>query len=385
MSALEWLSGQLNVVVLYTVPFLVVLTVIIFFHELGHFLVARWCGVKVDAFSIGFGREIFGFTDSKGTRWKFAWLPLGGYVKFFDDEDVMSTQPAEADRPADPAAREGSFHDKPLIQRAAVVAAGPIANFLLAIVIFAGIFGFVGRTITSAKVDEIVAGSAAEAAGFQVGDVIKSIDGTTIESFSDMQRIVSINAGNQLIFVVERGGVPVTLEATPRREERIDQLGTKTPVGLLGISRKTGQGDVTVERLGPGAALWMGVKETWFVIERTFAFFKGLIGGSESADQLGGPLRIAQYSAALYSISLTAYINLAAVLSVSIGLLNLFPIPMLDGGHLLYYAIEAIRGKPLSERVIQMGFKFGMVAVLMLMIFATWQDLLQIRDRIGAF
>lgn len=385
MTTVDWLQSQLEVVFLYTVPFLVVLTAIIFFHELGHFLVARWCGVKVDAFSIGFGREIFGYTDRKGTRWKIGWLPLGGYVKFFDDEDVMSTQPLERDRPVDPEARSFSFHEKPLWQRAAVVAAGPIANFLLAIVIFAAIFGLVGRTMTAAKVDEIQAGSAAEAAGFQVGDVIKSIEGSRVESFSDLQRFVSINAGNELTFEVERAGESLTIRATPRREERVDQLGTRTPVGLLGISRKSGEGDIVVERLGPGAALWMGVTETWFVIDRTFAFFKGLIAGSESADQLGGPLRIAQYSAALYSISFTAYVNLAAVLSVSIGLLNLFPIPMLDGGHLLYYGIEAIRGKPMSERVMQMGFKFGMVAVLMLMIFATWQDLLQIRDRIGAF
>ncbi|HSG34425.1 MAG TPA: RIP metalloprotease RseP, partial [Sphingomonadaceae bacterium] len=307
------------------------------------------------------------------------------YVKFFDDEDIISTQPANPERPTDPEASRGSFHEKPLPQRAAIVAAGPIANFLLAIVIFASIFAIVGRTVTAAKVDEIQAGSAAEAAGFQIGDVIKSIDGTVIESFSDLQRIVSVNAENELIFVIDRGGVPVTLRATPKLENRVDQLGTRTPVGLLGISRKTGEGDVVVERLGPGAALWAGVKETWFVIERTFSFFKGLVAGRESAEQLGGPLRIAQYSAALYSISFAAYVNLAAVLSVSIGLLNLFPIPMLDGGHLLYYGIEAIRGKPLSERVIQMGFKFGMAAVLMLMIFATWQDLLQIRDRIGAF
>jgi regulator of sigma E protease len=385
MNTVDWLLSQLDVVVLYTVPFLVVLTVIIFFHEMGHFLVARWCGVKVDAFSIGFGREILGFTDSKGTRWKVGWLPLGGYVKFFDDEDIMSTQPVDPDRPVDPEARRVSFHEKPLWQRAAIVAAGPIANFLLAIVIFAAIFGFVGRTVTAAKVDEIQAGSAAEIAGFQVGDVIKSIDGAVIESFAVLQRFVSIRAGNELTFGVERDGAPITLRATPKREERVDQLGTKTPVGLLGISRKTAEGDIVVERLGPGAAVWMGVKETWFVIDRTFAFLKGLVAGRESAEQLGGPLRIAQYSAALYSISLTAYINLAAVLSVSIGLLNLFPIPMLDGGHLLYYAIEAIRGKPMSERMIQMGFKFGMAAVLMLMIFATWQDLLQIRDRIGAF
>ena len=377
MELLADLQSHLNSVFTYTVPFLFVLTVIIFFHELGHFMVARWCGVKVDAFSIGFGREIFGFTDRKGTRWKFAWIPLGGYVKFFDDENVSSTPAGHDTIRNDAEADEGSFHTKPLHQRAAVVAAGPIANFILAIVIFAGIFATVGRPITAAQVDQITPGSAADAAGFVVGDVVRSVDGTQIENFGELQRIVSTNADVELVFIVDRGGEQVTVKATPELKEIKDSLGNTLRLGLLGISRNNEPGDMKMETVPVSSAVWLGVKETWFVIDRTVNFFGGLIAGTENADQLGGPLRIAQVSGQLASVSIVALINLAAILSVSIGFLNLLPIPVLDGGHLVYYAIEAIRGRPLSERVMQMGFRFGLAAVLMLMIFATWNDLLR--------
>ncbi len=377
MDIFAGLQGHLNTVFLNTVPFLFVLTVIIFFHELGHFAVARWCGVKVDAFSIGFGREIFGRTDSQGTRWKLCWIPLGGYVKFFDDSDVSSSPGSQDQAENALSASEGGFHGKPLGQRAAIVAAGPIANFILAIVIFAGIFTFVGRPVSPPRVDDIKPGSAAELAGFEIGDIIVEIDGESIKAFADLQRKVSISPDQSLTFVVDRGGENVTLSATPLLNESKDRFGNSYRRGLLGISHKMKPGDVVVEKYNILEATWMGTKETWFVVERTFSFFGGLIGGTEKADQLGGPLRIAQVSGQLASISITALVNLAAVLSVSIGLLNLFPIPVLDGGHLLYYGIEAIRGKPLSDRVLQAGFKFGLAAVLMLMIFATWNDLMQ--------
>ncbi len=373
------MQGLMNTVFLNTVPFLFVLTIIIFFHELGHFLVARWCGVKVDAFSIGFGSEIFGFNDSKGTRWKLCWIPLGGYVKFFDDADVSSSPGARTDADQEKtASSEGGFHGKPLGQRAAIVAAGPIANFILAIVIFAGIYMFVGKPISPPRVDSIQPGSVAEQAGFKVGDVVVRIDGGEIEAFSDLQRVVSTSPGKSLVFDIDRGGAPVSLEATPLMTESTDAFGNKFRRGLLGISHQMKPEDVVVERYGPATALWMGAKESWFVVDRTFSFFSGLIGGTEKADQLGGPIRIAQVSGQLASVSFTALVNLAAVLSVSIGLLNLFPIPVLDGGHLLYYAIEAVRGRPLSDRVLQAGFKFGLVAVLTLMIFATWNDFMQL-------
>ena len=375
MDLLTILQSHLNTIFIYTIPFLFVLTVIIFFHELGHFLVARWCGVKVDAFSIGFGPEIFGFTDRRGTRWKFAWIPLGGYVKFFDDENAVSTPPAGGIQSEKPSGDDGNFHNKPLIQRAAVVAAGPIANFLLAIVIFAGIFAFIGKPVSTPRVDSVRADSAAALAGFKAGDIVKSIDGAQIETFAELQRRVSTSPGIEMEFVVDRGGEPVTLTAAPRRKEVEDAHGNTFRIGLLGISRDTDQGETLLEPVPLPAALWLGVKETWFVIDRTFSFFGGLVAGTENADQLGGPLRIAQVSGQLANVSFTALIQLVAVLSVSIGFLNLLPIPILDGGHLVYYGIEAVRGRPLSERAMQMGFRVGLAAVLMLMIFATWNDL----------
>lgn len=359
----------------YIIPFLFVLTIIVFFHELGHFVVARWCGVKVEVFSVGFGRELFGFNDKHGTRWKFSWIPLGGYVKFFGDEGAASTPDTEKLKDMNAADKSGSFHHKGILARSAVVAAGPIANFLLAIVIFAGIFMLFGRHVTAPVADAVVAGSAAEEAGFKNGDVIKSIDGKEIETFGEMQRIVSASADRKLVFVVERGGERVTLTATPRRTEQKDGFGNTHRMGQLGIKRETTRGNVTRERFGPGAALVAGAEETWFVIARTMSYLYELVVGREEADQLGGPLRIAQMSGQVASVSFAALLNLAAVLSVSIGLINLFPVPMLDGGHLVFYLIEAVRGKPLSERAQEYGFRIGFALVIMLMVFATWNDL----------
>src|SRR5690606_17779351 len=258
MDLIADFSGGIGAFLSYAVPFLFVLTVIVFFHELGHFLVARWCGVRVEVFSVGFGPEIFGYTDRRGTRWKFSWVPLGGYVKFFGDEGVASTPDRDGLRELDSRSIEASFHHKPVGKRAAVVAAGPIANFILAIVIFALIFMFVGRHVTAARVDDIQAGSAAEAAGFMIGDVVKRIDGEAIESFSEMQRIVSISAGETLQIEVERDGKLVTLTAVPKEQEITDRFGNTHRVGLLGITRNF-EGDVTVERYGPLTAPWMGV------------------------------------------------------------------------------------------------------------------------------
>jgi regulator of sigma E protease len=362
----------------YIVPFLFVLTIVVFFHELGHFFVARRCGVRVLVFSVGFGPELFGFTDRHGTRWKVAAIPLGGYVKFFGDENAASVPDAAAVAGMTEAERRESFFHKPVAQRMAVVAAGPIANFLLAIVIFAGIFMFYGKQTTSARVDSVQAGSAAAAAGFQPGDLIVAIDGRPIESFSDMQRIVSSRAGQKLEFAVDRGGARQTFTAVPALKEVKDNFGNVHRIGVLGISRSMAPGDVKVHKVGPLDAIVMGVGETWFVIERTMSYLSGVVVGRESADQLGGPIRIAQVSGQVATAGMVALIHLAAVLSVSIGLLNLFPIPLLDGGHLLFYLIEAIRGRPLSERAQEMGFRIGLAIVLMLMIFATFNDILHL-------
>ena len=356
----------------YALPFLFVLTIVVFFHELGHFWVARRCGVKIDAFSIGFGPELFGFYDRHGTRWRFAAIPLGGYVRFFGDDSAASTPDQTALSRMNDAERKQSFFYKPVAQRAAIVAAGPIANFILAILIFAGIFMLYGKQATPARVDTVIAESAAAKAGLRSGDLVLTIDGKKIETFTDMQRIVSISPGQKLEFVIDRDGKQLALNATPTLDEHKDRFGNVTRVGRLGITAQMG----APVRVGPLAAVSMGVAETWFVVDRTFAYIGGIFAGRESADQLGGPLRIAQVSGQVASISFTALMHLTAVLSVSIGLLNLFPVPMLDGGHLMFYAYEALRGRPLSEKAQEMGFRIGLALVIMLMVFATWNDLL---------
>jgi regulator of sigma E protease len=362
----------------YAIPFLFVLTIVVFFHELGHFLIARWAGVKVLTFSLGFGPELVGFDDRHGTRWKISAIPLGGYVKFFGDDTEASTPSAEALARMSEEEKAGSFHHKKVGPRAAIVAAGPIANFLLAIVIFTCLFTFYGKPSTSARVDKVEANSAAAAAGFQAGDIVLAIDGTKIDSFTDMQRIVGTRAGERLTFTVKRGEETVQLQGTPELREVKDPFGNSHRQGVLGITRQTAAGDVVTERVDPATALWLGVKETWFVIDRTLAYIGGIFTGREAADQVGGPLRIAQISGQVATIGLAALIHLAAVLSISIGLLNLFPVPLLDGGHLLFYAVEAIRGRPLSERAQEMGFRIGLGLVLMLMVFATYNDILHL-------
>lgn len=359
----------------YLIPFLFVLTTVVFVHELGHFLVARWCGVRVKAFSIGFGPELFGFDDRHGTRWKLSAIPLGGYVRFFGDEDAASTPDREALDALTPEERNTTFFGKSVWQRAAIVAAGPIANFILAIAIFAAIFTLYGREVTTARVDQVVAGSVAEKAGFRPGDLIRTIDGSRIETFNDLQRIVSTSADRPLTIVVERDGAPVTLEATPERREVTDRFGNIHRIGQLGLSRDTSGGNVTVERYSLPEAIVMGAEETWMVVDRTFAYIGGLFAGRESTDELGGPIRVAQVSGQVATLGFVALVNLAAILSVSIGLLNLFPVPMLDGGHLLFYLVEAVRGRPLSPRVQDFGFRIGLAAIVMLMLFTTFNDI----------
>jgi regulator of sigma E protease len=365
-------------VVGYVVPFLFVLTIVVFFHELGHFMMARWCGIRVLVFSIGFGPEIAGFNDRYGTRWKISAVPLGGYVKFFGDDNAASTPDHAAVAAMSEADKKDSFICQPVPSRAAVVAAGPIANFVLAIAIFAGIFMTVGKQTTSARVDTVQAGSAAEVAGFKPGDLVLSINGEKIESFSDMQRVVSISAGEPLAIDVDRGGVPVALKAVPQLKEIKDNFGNVHRLGVLGISRSMAPGDIKTEKAGPIRAVVMGAQETWFVVDRTLSYITGVFAGREAADQLGGPIRIAQVSGQVATAGFAALIHLTAVLSVSIGLLNLFPIPLLDGGHLLFYAIEAIRGRPLSERAQELGFRIGLAIVVMLMIFATFNDIIHL-------
>ena len=375
MNLTDVLHLPLMTTVFYALPFLVALTIIVFIHELGHFLVARWCGVDVEAFSIGFGREIFGWNDRHGTRWKVAWLPLGGYVRFRGDANAASIPDAEALARAKN--EPGNFHGKPVWQRALVVAAGPIANFILAIAIFTGAFMIVGRPVIEPKVDQVLAGSAAEQAGIRKGDVFVSIDGAVIDDFADLQQAVVTRAGEPLAVVIDRNGEKINLTVTPQLREEPDNFGGKIRIGLLGVKRDA-MGPIHYERLGPVQAFETGVERTWFIVTSTFKYLGKLFTGRESADQLGGPIAMAKAAGDAASVGFSQYIAVIAFLSVSIGLLNLFPIPMLDGGHLVYYAVEAVRGRPLGENAQEWGFRIGFSLVIMLMVVGTWNDLVRV-------
>jgi regulator of sigma E protease len=361
----------------YILPFLFVLSLVVFFHELGHFLVGRWCGVKVDTFSLGFGPELFGFNDRSGTHWRVAAFPLGGYVRFHGEANGASMTDEAALTAMPPGERAVSFIAQKVWKRAAIVAAGPLANFLLAIVIFTGIFYVNGRAILLPMVDGIATGSAAEAAGFQLGDRIVSIGGIKVDSFEDMQRVVQTASDTELVFSVERGGKLVELVATPRRRDVVTPFGT-TRVGVLGVQSKSKPENWHVQNYDFVGSVKLAGSETWYVVARTGSYLKGLAAGQESTDQLSGPIRIAEVSGAMAKIGLAALLNLAAILSISVGMLNLFPIPLLDGGHLVYYAVEAVRGKAMNDKLQQFGFRVGLMLVTSLMVFATYNDILRL-------
>lgn len=365
--------------------FLLVLTVVVFIHELGHFLVARWCGVVVKAFSIGFGPEIFGFYDKHGTRWRFAWIPLGGYVKFMDDADAASRPSPEALERMSPEERKSSFHAKPVWQRAAVVAAGPIANFLLAIAIYTGLNLAVGIRVMPAYVESVVEGSPAARAGFVPGDKIVAIDGTSVESFDDLQRIVAPNAGNELIFSVVRGSDTIDLKVTPDMREERDPFGRMFKRGLIGIQRSTSADKWQTHSVGPVEAFGRGAKEMWSNVTATVSGLGDMISGRQSAEQMGGPLLMAEVTAKVAGLGIEPLIRWVALISANIGFLNLLPIPVLDGGHLMFYGIEAVRRKPLSDRFQQLGFQIGLALIIALMIFVNFNDLaIGLRRMMGA-
>jgi regulator of sigma E protease len=358
-------------------PFLVVLSVVVFFHEFGHFIVARLCGVRILVFSIGFGPELCGFNDRHGTRWKVSAIPLGGYVKFFGDENAASVPELSRLETMSEGERAHSFFYQPLAKRAAIVVAGPVANFILAIAIFAASFMIYGKPFTSARVDSVQPDSAAAAAGFQPGDVVLSINGKAIDNFADMQRIVSESAGDELVINVSRNGAQAVLKATPTLREAKDAFGNVYRIGILGVTRSNE--DLKYLPVSPPRAVWLGVQESWDVVDQTLSYIAGVVTGRKPADQLSGPIGIARVVGQAATISIAFVVHITALISVSIGLLNLFPIPLLDGGHLLFYSIEAVRGRPLSERAQEVGFRIGFAIVIMLMIFATFNDIIHMR------
>jgi regulator of sigma E protease len=375
MDFLSAMGGNLWTMLTYALPFLFLLGLVVFIHELGHFLVGRWCGVRVLTFSIGFGREIFGFNDRHGTRWKISALPLGGYVKFYGDMNVASAPDMDAVRQMTEQERKESFPLKPIWQRALIVAAGPIANFLMAIVLFAGLVMFAGRMVNDPYIGGIVPGSAAEAAGFKTGDKIIRINDRAVATFEDIQRLVNPSAGVEVAVRILRDGQESVIRVTPRMEERREKLGI-TRIGLIGLRASEDPAHRHREFYGPLQALGHGVGETYFIISRTLDYVGKLFTGREYADQLSGLPRVVQASGEVTKASgFTGLLALTALMSVSIGLLNLFPIPMLDGGHLVFYAYEAIRRKPASEAAMEMSFRLGFGIVIALMLLATWNDI----------
>ncbi|WP_417830824.1 RIP metalloprotease RseP [Terasakiella sp.] len=356
------------------VSFIFALSVLVFFHELGHYWVARRNGVKVEVFSIGFGPELFGWNDKAETRWKVCAMPFGGYVKMFGDSDAASSGVNEDEtRPFTDEEKAVSFHYKSLGARAAIVAAGPIANFILAAVLFALLYMAVGVPEKfHAGIGEVVSGSAAEEAGLQKGDLVVSLAGKQLDSFDELRTIIMENPSTQLGAIVLRDGKELSLTITPKAKES----GDKT-IGLLGVRPDPDQAEYI--RYNPVTAVWMGVERTYNMSAEILSHLGTLISGGGSMKDLGGPLRIAQVSGDAAKSGFDNLIYLMAVLSVNLGLINLFPIPMLDGGHLVFYAFEAIRGKPLSEKAQEYGFRLGLTLVLGLMVFATWNDLVQLK------
>jgi regulator of sigma E protease len=358
---LEFLPDAVRTVL----AFLVVLGVLIFFHELGHYLAARWRGVHVDVFSIGFGRALASWTDRQGTEWRLAWIPLGGYVKLHGQIPLGDMPEPEAEnlRPGQ------TFHDKPVGDRAIIVAAGPIANFVLAAVLFAGLYATHGVPRGMTTLSAVAPGSAAEQAGLRPGDSLLALDGQRVTRFDQVQRHIQPRAGQPVEVRLEREGRELTLTVVPGVRPGPDGQ----PVGVLGV--QGGQG--RFERLDPLRASVAGVVQVWEMSAATLAGLWEMITGQRSARDLGGPIRIAEVSGEAAGLGLVPLVNLMALLSISLALLNLFPIPLLDGGHLLFYAAEALRGRPLPPRAMEAGFRLGFALLICLFVFATWNDIAQ--------
>lgn len=360
----------------YVVPFLAVLTIIVFVHEMGHYLVARWNGIAIQTFSIGFGPELFGFNDRHGTRWRVSAIPLGGYVRFVGDMNAASAPDTEAIANASPELAPRLFANKNVWQRIAVVVAGPVANILFTLVILYALLLGYGRYTIPAIIDSVVAGSVAERAGLEPGDRILSVDGFDVRGFEDFQRLVATAPERQVTIVLERGNHTETVRAVPEAAETTDRFGNTNRVGRLGVGKDVAQADLVLYRPNPVEAVGMTFEEVRFIIDRTAAFIGDFFVGRGDVKQLGGPVKIARVSGEVASLGIVALVNLMALLSLNIGIMNLLPIPMLDGGHLAYYLVEAARGRPLSQRVQEIGFRFGAAIVFTLMLFTLINDLL---------
>jgi regulator of sigma E protease len=357
----------------YPVSFVAVLTVVVFVHELGHYLIARWAGVKVEVFSIGFGPELFGFTDGHGTRWKVSVLPLGGYVKMFGDRE--DAEAGEAPRPMTAHERSVSFFHKPVVRRMAIVVAGPAANYVFAAIVFAILFTSYGQQVSSTTIGTVVEGSAAARAGILPGDKIVSLNGQSVTRFDQIARTVEIGLNEPLTIDLVRDGQPMTLHAVPDVVVLTDNFGNQHSAGRLGIGS---DGTAEVIHYGPVQAAGAALRETANATSNILKAVWQMIVGTRSSGELGGILRIGKMSGDVAKLGFPAWVTFTAVLSINLGLINLFPVPMLDGGHLVFYMAEAARGRRLSARAEEWGLRIGLAMVLTLFVFATWNDLVSL-------
>ncbi len=366
----------MEILISFIIPFIILLTVVVFIHEYGHYYFAKKYGVGVTDFSIGFGKEIFGFNDNSGTRWKFCAIPLGGYVKFFGDRNVFSqAEQEELLKEYDEGDRKKLFVVKPLYQRSLIVAAGPFANFILAIVIFAFIYMFAGKDFTPAQIQEVQSESPAYVAGIKSGDVIQSINQREVKSIMEVATFINASSSETIDIKVLRNGNEITLKVKPKFIEGEDSLGNQINKKIIGIKVAPLNEEINKQKLGPATALYYAVKETWFVIQASWEFVISMFKGTGDTSQLGGPIKIAKITGQVAKFGIVAFLSIMAYISISLGFINLLPIPMLDGGHLMFYAFEKILGRPLTQRTQEGFFRIGLFLLLSLMFFTTFNDL----------
>ena len=366
----------MEILISFIIPFIILLTVVVFIHEYGHYYFARKYGVGVTDFSIGFGKELFGFNDKSGTRWKFCAIPLGGYVKFFGDRNVFSqAEQEELLKKYSKEDREKLFVVKPIYQRSLIVAAGPFANFLLAIVIFAFIYMFAGKDFTPAQIQEVQPDSPAFISGIKSGDIIKSIDNREVKSIMEVSAFINASSSETINLGILRNESELSINVKPKFVEGSDSLGNKINKKIIGIKIAPLNDKIERERLGPATALFYAIKETWFVIVASWDFVISMFKGTGDTSQLGGPIKIAKITGQVAKFGVVAFLSIMAYISISLGFINLFPIPMLDGGHLMFYAFEKILGRPLTQKTQEGFFRIGLFLLLSLMFFTTFNDL----------